>query len=75
LALWTLKNGKKTIEVCEQKIAQKGSNAGLSFYVFFKNKNDDPKILMEAATCWVKVRVLNHLEKTTKIKRLAESGA
>ncbi|NVK25909.1 MAG: hypothetical protein HWE10_13355, partial [Gammaproteobacteria bacterium] len=42
----------KIIEVCDEKIAAKGENVGLSFYAFFKNKNDDPELLMEAATWW-----------------------
>ena len=40
----------KIITVCDKKIAQKGGNVGLSFYAFFANKNDDPELLMEAAT-------------------------
>lgn len=40
---------KKIIEVCKSKIEKKGSNAGLSFYAFFANKNDNPELLMEAA--------------------------
>lgn len=37
------------IEVCDTKIAQKGPNVGSSFYAFFKNKNDTPALLFEAA--------------------------
>ena len=33
----------KIIEVCDKKIASKGENVGVSFYAFFKNKNDDPE--------------------------------
>ena len=40
---------QKIIEVCELKISQKGKNVGLSFYAFFKNKNDNPELLMEVA--------------------------
>ncbi|TOI28114.1 hypothetical protein CGI63_22865, partial [Vibrio parahaemolyticus] len=40
----------KVIEVCTKKIKQKGENVGVSFYAFFVNKNDDPELLMEAAT-------------------------
>tara|TARA_R110002012_G_scaffold74192_3_gene188390 strand:+ start:3514 stop:3666 length:153 start_codon:yes stop_codon:yes gene_type:complete len=43
----------KIITVCDQKIASKGDNVGLSFYAFFANKNDDPALLMEAATWWI----------------------
>lgn len=39
----------KIVQVCDEKIAKKGSNVGLSFYAFFANKNDDPEYLMEAA--------------------------
>jgi len=44
----TLKN--KIIDVCNKKIDSKGPGVGLSFYAFFANKNDDPELLMEAAT-------------------------
>ncbi|MES2796121.1 MAG: DUF6500 family protein, partial [Bacteroidota bacterium] len=40
----------RIIEICDEKIQQKGLNVGLSFYAFFKNKNDNPELLMEVAT-------------------------
>ncbi|RLJ67161.1 hypothetical protein CLV86_0649 [Lacinutrix venerupis] len=61
---------EKIIEVCNQKIAQKGDNVGLSFYAFFKNKNDNPKLLMEAATWWIETHQLDHFEKAIKIKQM-----
>ncbi len=61
---------KKFIEVCDRKIAQKGTNVGLSFYAFFANKNDDPDLLMEAATWWIITHKLDHFEKSVKIKAL-----
>jgi len=60
----------KIIEVCDKKIQQKGVNVGISFYAFFKNKNDNPKLLMEAATWWIQTHQLNHFEKAVKIKGL-----
>jgi len=60
----------KIIEVCDKKIAQKGENVGLSFYAFFANKNDNPELLMEAATWWIKTHKLDHFEKAVKIKNL-----
>ena len=63
-----LKN--KIIEVCDKKIAQKGTNVGISFYAFFKNKNDNPELLMEAAIWWIKTHQLDHFEKAVKIKAL-----
>ncbi|MBU2870569.1 DUF6500 family protein [Colwellia sp. E2M01] len=65
---------KKIIEVCDKKIAQKGSNVGLSFYAFFANKNDDPELLMEAATWWITTHQLDHFEKALKIKALIENN-
>lgn len=62
----------KIIEVCNKKITQKGDNVGVSFYAFFKNKNDNPELLMEAATWWIKTHQLDHFEKAIKIKKLAE---
>ncbi|MDV7187685.1 DUF6500 family protein [Lutibacter sp. TH_r2] len=61
---------QKIIEVCNTKIAKKGDNVGISFYAFFKNKNDNPKLLMEAAEWWIKTNELDHFEKAVKIKEL-----
>ena len=58
----------KMIDVCNAKIAQKGEDVGLSFYAFFKNKNDDPARLMEAATWWISTHELDHFEKAVKIR-------
>ncbi|WP_178989378.1 DUF6500 family protein [Winogradskyella schleiferi] len=63
----------KIIEVCDRKIAQKGTNVGISFYAFFKNQNDNPELLMEAATWWIKTHELDHFEKAVKIKELVKS--
>jgi len=60
----------KIIAVCDKKIAQKGDNVGLSFYAFFANKNDDPKLLMSAATWWIETHKLDHFEKAVKIKQM-----
>lgn len=60
----------KIIDVCDAKIATKGENVGLSFYSFFKNKNDNPKLLMEVATWWIQEHKLDHFEKARKIKDL-----
>jgi len=63
---------KKIIEVCDKKITNKGPNVGLSFYAFFANKNDDPKLLMEAAEWWIMKNELDHFEKAVKIKAMVE---
>jgi len=63
----------KIIEVCNKKISEKGENVGVSFYAFFKNKNDNPELLMEAATWWIKTHKLDHFEKAVKIKNLVEN--
>lgn len=60
----------KMIAVCNKKVLQKGTNVGLSFYAFFANKNDDPDLLMEAATWWIIRHKLDHFEKAIKIKAL-----
>lgn len=60
----------KILTVCENKIAQKGSEVGLSFYAFFANKNDNPELLMEVATWWIQTNQLDHFEKAIKIKNL-----
>ncbi|WP_415888447.1 DUF6500 family protein [Neptuniibacter sp. SY11_33] len=64
---------KKIIEVCDKKIASKGVNVGISFYAFFKNKNDDPELLMEAAEWWIKTHQLDHFEKAVKIREMVRS--
>jgi Family of unknown function (DUF6500) len=61
---------RKIIEVCQQKISEKGDNVGLSFYAFFANKNDDPELLMEAAQWWILTHRLDHFEKAKKVKAL-----
>ncbi|WP_452601631.1 DUF6500 family protein [Pontimicrobium sp. MEBiC06410] len=61
---------EKIIAVCNKKIAQKGHNVGVSFYAFFSNKNDNPELLMEAATWWIMTHKLDHFEKAIKIKQL-----
>lgn len=61
---------EKIIQVCNDKIAKKGENVGLSFYAFFKNKNDNPKLLMEVATWWIETHQLDHFEKAVKIKEM-----
>ncbi|MBK8393703.1 MAG: hypothetical protein IPL26_00415 [Leptospiraceae bacterium] len=65
-----LKN--KIIAVCDHKIETKGQNVGLSFYAFFSNKNDNPKLLMEVAEWWILTHKLNHFEKAVKIKKLLQ---
>ena len=63
---------EKIVTVCNNKIASKGDNVGLSFYAFFANKNDEPELLMEAAQWWIMTHQLDHFEKAVKIKRMIE---
>jgi hypothetical protein len=62
------------IEVCDKKIANKGSNVGVSFYAFFANKNDTPELLMEVATWWIQTHKLDHFVKAEKIKEMILKG-
>ena len=64
----------KIVEVCTKKINQKGDNVGVSFYAFFANKNDDPVLLMEAATWWIQTHQLDHFEKAHKILDMVKFG-
>ena len=64
----------KIIEVCDKKILTKGDYVGVSFYAFFANKNNDPELLMEAATWWISTHRLDHFEKAKKIKQMVEAG-
>lgn len=63
----------KIVEVCDKKMLTKGESVGLSFYAFFANKNDDPQLLMEAATWWIETHKLDHFEKAKKIKQMVEA--
>ena len=63
----------KIIEVCDVKIAAKGKNVGLSFYAFFKNKNDNPELLMEVAQWWILEHKLDHFEKAVKVREMVKS--
>lgn len=65
---------EKIIEICDEKIAKKGENVELSFYAFFRNKNDNPKLLMEVATWWIQKHKLDHLEKAIKIKQMIKAN-
>jgi hypothetical protein len=60
----------KIITICNEKIEKKGENVGLSFYAFFANKNDNPKLLMEVAEWWIMKHKLDHFEKAIKIKEM-----
>jgi hypothetical protein len=64
---------EKIITVCDQKIVAKGPDVGLSFYAFFKNKNDNPKLLMEIAKWWIVENEFDHFEKAQKIKEKVAS--
>ncbi len=65
---------KHIVEVCERKIMQKGEGVGLSFYAFFKNTNDQPELLMEAARWWIETHQLDHFEKALKIRDMVNAG-
>ena len=64
---------EKIIQVCDEKIAKKGENVGLSFYAFFKNKNDNPALLMEVAKWWIETHQLDHFEKAVKISKMVQN--
>ncbi|MZI95756.1 hypothetical protein F9817_21465 [Vibrio sp. CAIM 722] len=65
---------EKIVQVCNSKIALKGDNVGLSFYAFFSNKNENPELLMEAATWWIQTHQLDYFVKARIIKAMVESG-
>ena len=66
---------QKAIAICDDKIAKKGEGVGLSFYAFFKNRNDDPTLLMQVAQWWIQTHELDHFEKAVKIREMLRSGA
>jgi Family of unknown function (DUF6500) len=63
----------KIIDICDSKIAQKGTDVGLSFYAFFANKNDNPELLMQTAQWWIMEHKLDHFEKAVKIKAMVQA--
>jgi hypothetical protein len=63
---------EKMIAVCTAKIARNGPDVGLSFYAFFKNRNDNPALLMEAARWWIETHRLDHFVQATKVRALIE---
>jgi len=63
----------KMIKVCNEKIEKKGENVGLSFYAFFANKNDNPKLLLEVAEWWIMKHKLDHFEKAVKIREMVKT--
>lgn len=65
---------EKAIAVCDKKIAQKGTNVGISFYAFFANKNTDPALLMEVAKWWIETHQLDHFEKAVKIRAMIKQS-
>ena len=65
---------RRIIDICDQKISAKGNNVGVSFYAFFKNKNDEPLLLMEAATWWIQTHKLDHFVKAEKIKEMIQNN-
>lgn len=66
---------QKASAICDEKIAKKGEAVGLSFYAFFKNRNDTPELLMQVATWWIQTHKLDHFEKAVKIRDMLRSGA
>ncbi|MFC4699227.1 DUF6500 family protein [Glaciecola siphonariae] len=64
----------KMLAVCDKKYRVKGDGVGLSFYAFFANRNDDPELLMEAATWWIQTHKLDHFVKARIIKKMIQDG-
>ena len=62
-------------DVCSARIAQKGLDVGVSFYAFFKNKNDNPALLMQMAEWWIMTHKLDHFEKAVKIRQMVKDSA
>lgn len=65
---------QKIIAICNEKIEKKGENVGLSFYAFFANKNDNPKLLIKVAEWWIMKHQLDHFEKAVKIREMVQKG-
>lgn len=61
---------QKIVAVCDARIAAKGRRLDCRSMLFFANRNDDPEMLMEAATWWISIHRLDHFEKAEKAKAL-----
>jgi hypothetical protein len=61
---------RRMVDGCTAWILAKGEGVGVSFYAFFKNRNDEPDLLMEAAEWWIKTHGLDHFEKAVKIRAM-----
>ena len=55
-----LNSEQKSSKSVTKKMQLKGDKVGLSFYAFFANKNDDPELLMQAATWWNQTHQPDH---------------
>lgn len=66
---------QKASTICDDKITKKGEGVGLSFYAFFKNRNDTPELQMQVAIWWIQTHRLDHFEKAVKIRDMLRSGA
>ncbi|GJM12237.1 MAG: hypothetical protein DHS20C12_06400 [Pseudohongiella sp.] len=66
---------ERIVEICNKKIAEKGEDVGVSFYAFFANKNDDPELLMEAATWWIQEHELDHFVKAKTIREMIKNNS
>ncbi|MDD1779679.1 DUF6500 family protein [Enterovibrio sp. ZSDZ35] len=64
---------KKVLDVCQKKIDTKGDKVNVSFYAFFANKNDDPELLMEAATWWIQTHKLDHFVSAHTVMTLVRN--
>jgi Family of unknown function (DUF6500) len=65
---------QQIVDICNQKIEKKGPGVSVSFYAFFSNKNEDPELLMEAATWWISTHKLDHFEKAVRIRDLIDQA-
>ena len=65
---------EKVINVCAKKIEQKGEGVGVAVDAVVANKNDEPELLLEAATWWIQTHELDHFEKAKKVMTMIESG-
>ena len=62
----------KIVEICQQRIESKGETVGLSCYAFFSNRNDNPELLMDAATWWIMAHKFDHFENAAKIRDIVK---
>lgn len=64
----------KSSKCVTQRLPPKAKVSACLFTRFFANKDDDPVLLMEAATWWIETHGLDHFVKAVTIRQMVRGG-